>query len=200
MEKCGCVHIEQPETLRGEWNSRFGNDHPIWLEIGCGKARFTRQMALRFPEINFVAVERDPSALLMAMEAAIRENIPNVLFINCDAANLETIFSPGEIDRLFLNFSDPWPPNNRAKRRLTYRAFLAVYDKILRPGGQIHMKTDNARLFEFSLNEFSDFGMRLSEITFDLHSTKTENIMTEYEEKFSSQGMPIYRCVATKQA
>ena len=197
MEKCAAVHITEPQALRGRWQERFGRPAPIWLEIGCGKGRFVITMAQLHPELNFVAVERDPSALIGAMETVVREEIPNLLFCNCDAATLDTVFGPGEVDRLFLNFSDPWPPRNRAKRRLTHHNFLAVYARFLKPGAQIQMKTDNQKLFEFSLNEFADFGLRLSEITFDLHSQQTENIITEYEEKFAAQGMPIYRCVAT---
>lgn len=196
--QCQAAHITEPQALRGQWSGRFGRPAPLWLEIGCGKGRFALQMARKYPQINFVAVERDPSALLLAMEAAVKENLPNLLFLNWDAAQLDQVFAPEEAERVFLNFSDPWPPKNRAKRRLTHRNFLAVYDRFLKPGGAIYMKTDNAKLFEFSLNEFADYGLRLSRITFDLHSLDEFNIMTEYEEKFSSQGMPIYRCVAAK--
>ena len=195
-----CFVIHDPEEYRGKWKNLFGNDYPLHIEIGMGKGKFIMGMAELHPDVNYVGIEKYSSVLLRAIQKMEEVELPNVKFIRMDAEDLTKVFGRGEAGRIYLNFSDPWPPNNRAKRRLTYRAFLAVYDKILRPGGQIHMKTDNARLFEFSLNEFSDFGMRLSEITFDLHSTKTENIMTEYEEKFSSQGMPIYRCVATKQA
>lgn len=198
MEKCAAIHITQPEQLRGQWARRFGRQAPLWLEIGCGKGRFIIAMAQRYPQLNFVAVERDPSALIGAMETVLHQGMANLLFINCDAATLDSVFAPDEVERLFLNFSDPWPPRNRAKRRLSHHNFLAVYDHFLKPGGQICMKTDNAKLFEFSLNEFADYGLRLSQITFDLHSQQTDNIMTEYEEKFASQGMPIYRCVAAK--
>lgn len=196
--RCAPVHITEPQQLRGGWAEKFGGKGPVWLEIGCGKGRFIMQMARRYPTVYFVAVERDASALLSAMERTLEEGIENLLFINCDAATLDTVFAAGEVERLFLNFSDPWPPRNRAKRRLTHHNFLAVYDKILHPGGQIHMKTDNKNLFEFTLNEFADFGLGLSQISLDLHAKQTDNIMTEYEEKFSSQGLPIYRCVAAK--
>jgi len=171
--QCQAVHITEPQALRGQWSGRFGRPAPLWLEIGCGKGRFALQMARKYPQIN-------------------------LLFLNWNAAQLDQVFAPEEAERGFLNFSDPWPPKNRAKRRLTHRNFLAVYDRFLKPGGAIYMKTDNAKLFEFSLNEFADYGLRLSRITFDLHSLDEFNIMTEYEEKFSSQGMPIYRCVAAK--
>lgn len=186
--------------MRGKWREFFGNDGEIHLEIGCGKGKFIREMAKQSPEINFVAIERDPSVLLMAMEAALDENIGNLRFINYDAANLQNIFEDAEVQRVYLNFSDPWPPRNRAKRRLSHHNFLAVYRQIMVPNGEIHMKTDNSRLFEFSLNEFADFGMKLSQITFDLHKTETPNIMTEYEQRFSEQGMQIFRCVAKMQA
>lgn len=196
--QCQSVHVTEPQALRGEWSGRFGRPAPLWLEIGCGKGRFAIQMARRYPQVNFVAVERDPSALLLAMEAALQEDLPNLLFLNWDAAQLDQVFAPDEVQRIFLNFSDPWPPRNRAKRRLTHRNFLAVYDRFLQPGGALFMKTDNEKLFEFSLNEFADYGLRLSRIAFDLHSLDEFNIMTEYEEKFSSQGMRIYRCAAAK--
>ena len=195
--RCEKVHITEPQALKGKWEERFGRKGPLWLEIGCGKGRFVLQMAQHFPQVNFVAVERDPSALVIAMEGAMELGLTNVLFLNQDAIALADVFDKDEVERLFLNFSDPWPPNNRAKRRLTHPNFLRVYAQFLCPGGSIHMKTDNQKLFEFSLNQFADFGLKLSQITFDLHKLPLFNVMTEYEERFSSQGLPIYRCVAT---
>lgn len=198
-EKCAAINILEPENLKGKWREYFGNNNEIYLEIGCGKGRFIRETALENKDVNFVAIERDPSVLLMAMEQAMAENIENLRFINYDAADLANIFEDGEVGRVFLNFSDPWPPRNRAKRRLTHHLFLETYRKVLKQDGEIHMKTDNSKLFEFSLNEFADFGAKLSQITFDLHKTDTPNIMTEYEQRFSEQGMQIYRCVAKMQ-
>lgn len=199
-EKCASVHIAEPEALRGKWREYFGRDGKIYLEIGCGKGQFILGMAELYPDIDFVAIERDENVLIMAMERAVAAGTTNVHFINYDAANLMDIFENGEISRVFLNFSDPWPPRNRAKRRLSHRGFLASYCSALCDCGEIHMKTDNSKLFEFSLNEFADFGLKLSEITFNLHATQVPNVVTEYEARFTEQGLSIYRCVAAKPA
>ena len=193
MEKCAAVHITEPQALRGRWQERFGRPAPIWLEIGCGKGRFVITMAQLHPELNFVAVERDPSALIGAMETVVREEIPNLLFCNCDAATLDTVFGPGEVDRLFLNFSDPWPPRNRAKRRLTHHNFLAVYALFLKPGAQIQMKTDDREAVRvFPAPDLPILACACLRSPLTCTVSRPENIMTEYEEKFAAQGMPIY--------
>lgn len=196
--RCAAVMVEDPRVWRGQWNALFGNDHPIRLEIGCGKGRFILETAKREPDVNFIAIEREEGALIMATEKAVADALPNLKFLSFDAAALGEIFAPGEIDRIYLNFSDPWPPNRQRKRRLTWRAFLAVYDEILCETGAIYFKTDNQRLFEWSLGELCQNNWLLQNISLDLHASGQDNIMTEYEEKFSAQGYRIYRVEARK--
>ena len=176
----------------------FGNENPLHLEIGCGKGRFALEMARRYPEINFLAIEREEGALVMATEKAMEAGLPNLRFLSFDAAALGEIFADGEVDLIYLNFSDPWPPNRQRKRRLTWRAYLAVYDQILSEDGAVYFKTDNQRLFEWSLGEICQYGWLLQNISLDLHKSNFDNVMTEYEEKFSSQGSRIYRLEARR--
>lgn len=197
LEKCGAIRVKEPEIAKGKWNTIFGNDNPLHLEIGCGKGTFVIQMAQRHPDINFVAMEKDRNVILTAMERTIKEEIPNIRFINDNADRLEEFFEENECERIYLNFSDPLPKSGYKKRRLTYDRYLAYYEKILVPGGEIHQKTDNTGLFEFSLNSFLNFGYGLKNISLDLHhSDFSDNIVTEYEAKFSEMGMPIYRLEA----
>ncbi len=196
--QCASVMVEDPRAQRGAWKALFGNDNPIRLEIGCGKGRFILENARRNPDINFVAIEKEEGALIMATEKAVSEALPNLRFLSFDAAALNEIFAPQEVSLIYLNFSDPWPPNRQRKRRLTWRAFLAVYDEILSENGAIFFKTDNQRLFEWSLGELCQNGWLLQNISLDLHKSDYDNIMTEYEEKFSSQGYRIYRVEARK--
>lgn len=196
--RCAAVMAEEPRAQRGNWCALFGNDHPIHVEIGCGKGRFILETARRHPEINFVAIEKEEGALIMATEKAAADQLPNLRFLSFDAAALGEIFAPGEVSLIYLNFSDPWPPNRQRKRRLTWRAFLSVYDEILHEQGAIFFKTDNQRLFEWSLGELCQNGWLLQNISLDLHNTDFDNIMTEYEEKFSAQGYRIYRVEARK--
>lgn len=198
LARCAPVMVDDPRTWRGRWNELFGNDHPIRLEIGCGKGRFILETARRNPDVNFVAIEREEGALIMATEKAMDAALPNLRFLSFDAAALGEIFAPGEVSLIYLNFSDPWPPNRQRKRRLTWRAFLAVYDQILSDDGAIFFKTDNQRLFEWSLGELCQNGWLLQNISLDLHNSDYDNIMTEYEEKFSAQGYRIYRLEARK--
>lgn len=197
MEKCAAVWIREPEKCRGRWREIFGNDHPIHIEIGCGKGSFITGMAKLYPEINFVAVEKVEDVIVMAMEKAIAADLQNVRFTDMDAERLEEFFDYGEAERIYLNFSDPWKKNKQAKRRLTHKRFLDRYRKVLKPGDQIWFKTDNCRLFEFSLNSFCDENFKLSNITLDLHHSGFEgNVMTEYETRFTELGQPIYRLQA----
>ena len=197
MERCGNIWIKEPEVVRGEWKNEFSNDNPVHMEIGCGKGGFIAGMAEMNPDVNYVAVERVTSVLVIAMERVFEKGLSNVRFISADAQRLADCFAQNEVERLYLNFSDPWPKKKRAKRRLTHKNFLDVYKKFLVPGGAVCFKTDNSRLFEFSLNSFADEGFKLKNITFDLHKSEFEgNVMTEYEERFSSAGMPIYRVEA----
>ena len=198
LARCAPVMVDDPRAWRGRWNELFGNDHPIRLEIGCGKGRFILETARRNPDVNFVAIEREEGALIMATEKAMDAALPNLRFLSFDAAALGEIFAPGEVSLIYLNFSDPWPPNRQRKRRLTWRAFLAVYDQILSDDGAIFFKTDNQRLFEWSLGELCQNGWLLQNISLDLHNSDYDNIMTEYEEKFSQQGYRIYRLEARK--
>lgn len=196
MEACGTVWIKNPEENKGKWSDVFGNDNPIYLEIGCGKGRFISEMAKMHPDVNFIAMDLFEDVVVMAMEKSTE--IPNVRFFVGNAANLYDYFEYGEIKRIYLNFSDPWKKRKQAKRRLTHKNFLDVYKKVLKNGDLICFKTDNKDLFEFSLNSFAEENYKLSNITFDLHNSDFEgNVMTEYEAKFSGMGMPIYRLEAT---
>ena len=176
----------------------FGNDHPLWLEIGCGKGAFVCGMAERFPDINFIALERVPDVAMLAMERCKAAELQSVRFIIGDVAKLWDIFPDGIVDRICLNFSDPWPKAGHAKRRLTHRLFLEQYRRILKPDGAIFFKTDNRGLFDFSLEEFTECGFRLENLTYDLHNSEfaAENIMTEYEKNFSEKGFSINRVEA----
>lgn len=197
LAKCEVVMPSLPEELRGKWKETFGFNR-ICIEIGCGKGRFITETAKREPGTFFIGIEREPGALVMAMEKAMMQEIPNVRFLDIDAARLCEIFEKGEIDGIYLNFSDPWPRKKQAKRRLTHRDFLAKYDEVLGKDGFIFFKTDNTKLFEFSLNELAEYGLRMRNITFDLASCDIDNVVTEYEERFMEQGMNIYRVEAYK--
>jgi len=186
---------EETEKLRGNWRALYGGT-ALALEIGCGRGRFIAATAAAEPETLFVAVERDDTALLLTAEKGLLAELSNLRCLPINAQELPKIFGEGELDRLYLNFSDPWPKSRYAKRRLTHRAMLALYSKVLKKDALIHMKTDNQGLFEFSLAEFSVAGFVLEEVHLDFHKTGIANVMTEYEEKFSSQGMPIYHLIA----
>ena len=198
LDKSGSLWIKNPETLKGEWQKEFGNQNPIHIEIGCGKGKFICEMAQKYPDINFVAIEVVKDVMVMAMEKANPLELSNLRFIIADASNLSDYFEKGEVKRIYLNFSDPWKKRKQAKRRLTHKNFLDIYKKVLENGDFICFKTDNRALFEFSLNSFAEENFKMSQICFDLHNSKFEdNVMTEYETKFSEQGMPIYRVCAT---
>ena len=169
----------------------------LWLEIGCGKGRFVTGMAELYPENTFYALEKVPNVMVMAVEKAAAKELKNVKFIIGDAEKLEEICPPASVDTLFLNFSDPWPRNRTAKLRLTYRTFLERYKKILKPGGTIAFKTDNKPLFDFSVEEFKACGFEIYDYTEDLHNSGIENpVVTEYEQRFSDLGQPIYHVKA----
>lgn len=174
---------------------------PIYLEIGCGKGGFICQMARRYPDRQFIAVELVTDALITALERAKAEEIGNLRFINLNANQLTEWFGEGEVKELYLNFSDPWPKKGHAKRRLTYRTFLDIYKQLLGDEGRLCFKTDNRPLFDFSLEEFEAAGWRMEAVTYDLHHSEwmEGNIMTEYEKNFSEQGYPIHRVVAYPQ-
>ena len=200
MEQCTALLVTEPEKLRGGWRALMPCAQELRLEIGCGKGRFTVETAALNPQALFVAVERVPDAMIIAMERVQAMGLNNVFFVDADAARLNDYFAPGEVDLIYLNFSDPWPSNRHTKRRLTHPDFLLRYRQVLRHGGAIHFKTDNRGLFEWSLFQFPKAGYALSEITRDLHAGGVCGVMTDYEEKFHSQGTPINRCVATAMA
>lgn len=188
--------VHSPETLKGKWSGRFNNSRPIHLEIGTGKGQFIIEMAKQHPDVNFIGIELHQTILLYVLEKQIEEQLPNVQLIEGNAAHLEDYFAPGEVNRMYLNFSDPWPKNRHRKRRLTYSSFLSIYKEILDPTGEIQFKTDNRGLFEYSLISFSDFGAKLTDVQLDLHHSDVKgNVMTEFEEKFSKKEQPIYRAV-----
>ena len=186
--------IPDPENHRGRWAEIFGNNNPIHIEVGTGKGTFVTEMAKANPSINYIGIELFESVIVKALEKAVAANIPNVKLLNVNAQKLAEYFNTGEVDRVYLNFSDPWPKNRHEKRRLTYKAFIDLYREILVPQGEIHFKTDNRGLFEYSLMSFSEYGLLLKYVSLDLHNSDFEgNVMTEYEDKFSSKGFPIYR-------
>lgn len=191
--------VDNPVSYKGRWKERFGNDNPIHIEIGCGKGRFINTLAERHPDVNFIAVELKAEVVLRAVQRTEYREIPNLAFVQFDAAKLTELFADHEISRLYLNFSDPWPKTRHAKRRLTYASFLGTYRQVLKEDGEIHLKTDNEPLFEFSLNQFASERFQMRNITFDLHKSKlaADNVMTEYEERFSSRGQRIYRVEAS---
>ncbi len=192
--------VHEPERQKGNWRNIFGNNNPIHIEIGMGKGRFLMDMAKVYPFINYIGIEKYSSVLLRAIQKMEREEQPlsNVRFIRMDAETIGNVFEIEEVDRIYLNFSDPWPKDRHAKRRLPSREFLARYDKILKKEGQLEFKTDNKDLFLFALEELEPAGWKAEKISYDLHRDKDMsegNIMTEYEEKFSSIGNPIYKYI-----
>ena len=182
----------------------FGKKQPLFLEIGCGKGRFIVQNAIENPDVNFIGIERYSSVLLRALEKFDTEeykDLTNIRFACMDARNVEEVFAPEEVDKIFLNFSDPWPKARHAKRRLTSTEFLERYEKILVQGGKVEFKTDNTELFNFSLEQVKEAGWYLEKYTYDLHHQEemnAGNIMTEYEEKFSLKGNPINKLIARR--
>jgi tRNA (guanine-N7-)-methyltransferase len=197
MERCGGCLISNPYEMPGRWRSLMPGARELRVELGCGKGRFTAGTAAAEPDVLFIAVEKVPDAMVIAMERCTAEGLKNVFFVTADADQLPLFFAPGEVDRIYINFCDPWPTKRHAKRRLTHGNFLLLYRKVLRDGAQIHFKTDNAGLFDFSLEEFPAFGFALSEVTRNLHANGPVGIMTDYEAKFFDLGQPIHRCVAT---
>lgn len=191
--------IENPEQMKGKWREFFGSDNPIHIEIGCGKGQFISKLSIENSNINYIAVEKQKLVIVTALrKARLMEAGDNLRFICADVSTLNEYFEEGEIERIYINFCDPWPRKKWAKRRLTHKNFLSVYERLFPEGGEINFKTDNRGLFEFSLNEIeARKEWRMENISLDLHNSEFEgNIMTEYEEKFSSKGMPIYRLEA----
>ena len=194
--------VQQPEERKSKWIEVFGNKNPIHIEVGMGKGKFITRMAAENPQINYVGIERYTSVLLRAIQKReSMEELPNLYYLCIDARELPDIFAEGEVDKIYLNFSDPWPKERHAKRRLPSKEFLARYEKILSPEGLVEFKTDNRELFEFGLEQAKFAGWHRVAYTYDLHH-ETEmvkgNVMTEYEEKFSEMGNPIYKSIICK--
>ena len=192
--------VHDPESKKGNWTEIFGNNNPIHIEIGMGKGRFIMDMAKAHSDINYVGIEKYSSVLLRAIQKMEQEEqpLPNVRFIRMDAEAISNVFGTEEVDRIYLNFSDPWPKDRHAKRRLPSKEFLSRYDKILKKDGHLEFKTDNKDLFMFALEELEPAGWQARQVTYDLHHDEEMikgNIMTEYEEKFSSMGNPIYKYI-----
>ena len=194
MEKCAALRIAEPALRKGTWRDLMPGCEALWVEVGCGKGKFTAETAAANPDVLLIAVERCREAMVVAMEKAQSMGLTNVFYIDMDVANIEDIFAPEEIDRLFINFPDPWPRKKNAKRRLTHRGFLDKYCRVVRTGGEFHYKTDNAPLFEFSVEEFAACGLEVKNLTRNLHENGIVGIMTGYEEKFHALGTPINRC------
>lgn len=194
MEACSEIWLRDAKRLRGNWRSLMPEAREIRLEVGCGKGKFTVETAAAEPDVLLIAVERVNEAMLLGMERALEMGLKNVFFLSLDAAELEEYFADGEVDLIYLNFCDPWPRKKNAKRRLTFRTFLEKYKKILRKDGEIHFKTDNSPLFEWSLGEFEACGLEIRNLTRNLHENGPVGIMTGYEEKFYQLGTPINRC------
>lgn len=189
--------IGNPEEHKGKWHEVFGNENPIFIEVGTGKGRFITGMAKANPDVNFIGVELSDSVIVTALDRLIEEELPNVKLLNVNANDLRDYFAKSDVSRVYLNFSDPWPKTRHEKRRLLFSTFLSVYEDILPENGEIHFKTDNQGLFEYSLRSISQYGMLLTYVSLDLHNSEFEgNIMTEYEEKFSQKGNRIYRLEA----
>ncbi|MBR1931607.1 MAG: tRNA (guanosine(46)-N7)-methyltransferase TrmB [Lachnospiraceae bacterium] len=192
------VKEEFLEQCPGTWHDIFGNEHPIYIEIGMGKGKFIHTNAKQHPDINYVGIEKYSSVLLRAIQKMEQEELPNLKFIRMDAEDIVKVFGKGEVDKIYLNFSDPWPKDRHAKRRLPSREFLARYDEILKPGSRLEFKTDNRGLFDFAVEELEPAGWKAEVITYDLHADEEllqGNVMTEYEEKFSAMGNAICKYV-----
>ena len=199
MERCERLLIRDPAAHRGHWRDLKPDAADLRLELGCGKGRFTAETAAQHPDTLYIALERVPDAMVIAMERCMALELTNVFFLDADAAFLRDYFAPGEVDILYINFCDPWPSLKHARRRLTHERFLVLYRGFLRDGGELRFKTDNHDLFEWSLFQFGKAGYTLEQVTRNLHEHGVQGVMTDYEEKFHLLGTPINRCVGVKQ-
>jgi tRNA (guanine-N7-)-methyltransferase len=189
------ILVNNPKELKEKWQQYFGNNNPIHVELGTGKGDFISGMAKQNPDINFIGIELQLGVIYYACKKVKLAEVKNVALIKMDIKEIEEVFGPEEISRFYINFCDPWPKDRHAKRRLTHHGFLAKYKKLLKENGEVHFKTDNRGLFEFSLTEFELIQCPVNKVTFDLHKDNLPgNVMTEYEARFSSKGFPIYRC------
>ena len=188
--------VKDPTLYKGKWKELFNNNNPIYIEIGMGKGQFIINNALKYPDINFIGIEKYDSVIAKGLQK-IPEGLNNLAMVRWDALGIEDIFDK-EIDRIYLNFSDPWPKKRHHLRRLSRRVFLEKYEKIFKNGNISEMRTDNRDLFQYSLVSFSEFGYTLEEVSLDLHTDNMPEITTEYEDKFSKDGMPIYYVMCNK--
>lgn len=197
LAACAALQVFDPAAERGKWREKLPGCTGVHLEIGCGKGNFLLGLSPRLEKKLLLGLEKVPDAMVTAMEKARNAELKNVLFLDCDAIRAAEIFAPGEVERIYLNFSTPWPARRHEKRRLTHPNFLAVYKQILAPGGELHLKTDGVPFFEYSLATLEAAGFSLSQVTRDLHGTPNDTVITEYESRFLQEGVPICRCVAT---
>ena len=190
--------VTDPATLRGNWQSRFEKEQPLYIEIGMGKGRFIVEMAKKYPERNFIGLEMQTVATGIALKKQLEAKLPNLQLVCANGSGLTEFFEPNEVSGIYLNFSDPWPKNRNEKRRLTYKSFLTQYEEVMQADGHLEFKTDNCGLFEYSLTSLNNYGMVFDQVWLDLHQTPDveDNVMTEYEEKFSQKGQPIYKLEA----
>ncbi len=193
--------VNEPEKRKGKWKEVFGNDNPIRIEIGMGKGNFIIKLAQDNPTVNYIGIEKYSSVLVRALEKCAEEELPNLKFIRMEAEYICDVFAENEVDRIYLNFSDPWPKDRHAKRRLTSKQFFERYDVILKKNGIVEFKTDNDLLFQFSLEQIPEAGWQIENYTWDLHHDTAMfkgNVMTEYEAKFSAMGNPIHKLIAKR--
>lgn len=190
--------IDEQHAMKGQWHTLFENENPIHIEVGMGKGQFIMTLAAQNPGINYIGIEKYSSVLVRALDKRREYEGENVFFLRMEAEDIANVFGENEVDRIYLNFSDPWPKDRHAKRRLTSKEFFARYDKLLKPEGRVIFKTDNRPLFDFSLEQVKEAGWQLDNVTFDLHHSEylEGNVMTEYEERFTAMGNPICRLVA----
>jgi len=198
IERCGHLLIREPEKLYGRWLDEI-KYNKLRIELGCGKGLFTVETAKNEPDVLIIALEKISNVLVVALEKTEQAGLSNVRYINRFAEDITDFFAEGEVSRIYINFCDPWPANRHKKRRLTGEPFLELYKHVLCPDGEIHFKTDNLPLFEFSRSEFERCGFYLKEVVYNLHESGAVGVMTDYEEKFHETGMPIYRFVGVKQ-
>ncbi len=197
MQKHGDIVLFNPEKNKGKWKEVFGRSNPIHLELGMGRGKFLTAHAENNPDINYIGMEKKNEVIIVALRKVLEKELKNIRLVSFNAVYIDSVFEEGEINTLYLNFSDPWPKDRHAKRRLTHKGFLEKYKLLLTKDGHIEFKTDNRPLFDFSVEEFKSAGLELEAVTYDLHSLQDpHNITTEYEEKFSQMGISINRLIA----
>ncbi|MFZ5353819.1 MAG: tRNA (guanosine(46)-N7)-methyltransferase TrmB [Bacillota bacterium] len=199
MKKHDDIVVFEPQKNKGKWHEAFGSRNPIYIELGMGRGKFIAAHAENNPDKNYIGLEKKNEVIIVALRKVLDKQLRNIMLAPFNVIYLEEAFANGEVDKIFLNFSDPWPKARHAKRRLTYRSFLEKYKLILNKDGIIEFKTDNKALFDFSLGEFKDSGFELTDITYDLNSLNDpNNVTTEYEEKFTEMGISICRLIAKR--